>query len=62
MKHWKAYIKYVTDTGDTRQYIATVAALNELEAINAFRQTYGPACIIGWVQETKLYGLQSAGY
>jgi hypothetical protein len=23
---------------------------------------YGSECLIGWIEETKLYGLQSAGY
>jgi hypothetical protein len=62
MKHWKAYIKYTNDIGVVKQYVATVAASNQLEAINQFKKTYGPDCLIGWIEETKLYGLQSAGY
>ena len=62
MKHWKAYVSYTDDIGVVKQYVATVAAQNQFEAINKFKQTNGPDCLIGWIQETKLYGLQSAGY
>ena len=62
MKHWKAYVKYTDSVGVVKQYVATVAAANEFEAINRFRQQYGSECLIGWIKETKLYGLQSAGY
>ena len=62
MKHWKAYVSYTDDIGVLKQYVATVAAQNQFEAINKFKQKYGPDCMIGWIQETKLYGLQSAGY
>ena len=62
MKHWKAYVKYTDNIGALKQYVATVAAQNQFEAINKFKQKYGPDCMIGWIEETKLYGLQSAGY
>ena len=62
MKHWKAYVSYTDDIGVVKQYVATVAAQNQFEAINKFKQKYGPDCLIGWIQETKLYGLQSIGY
>jgi hypothetical protein len=62
MKHWKAYVSYTDNIGVLKQYVATVAAQNQFEAINKFKQKYGPDCLIGWIQETKLYGLQSAGY
>jgi hypothetical protein len=62
MKHWKAYIKYTDSIGVLKQYVATVAAQNQYEAINLFKEKYGSNCLIGWIQETKLYGLQSIGY
>ena len=62
MKHWKAYIKYTDNIGVVKQYVATVAAQNQFEAIDKFKQKYGSECLIGWIQETKLYGLQSIGY
>jgi hypothetical protein len=62
MKHWKAYIQYIDSVGTSKQYVATVAAENQFEAINRFKEKYGPECLIGWIKETKLYGLQSAGY
>ena len=62
MKHWKAYIKYTDSIGVVKQYGATVAAENQFEAINKFKLKYGSECLIGWIEETKLYGLQSAGY
>ena len=62
MKHWKAYIKYTDSIGGLKQYVATVAAENQFEAINKFKLKYGSECLIGWIEETKLYGLQSAGY
>ena len=62
MKHWKAYIKYTDDIGVVKQYVATVAASNQFEAINKFKQKYGYDCLRGWIEETQLYGLQSAGY
>jgi len=62
MKHWKAYIKYTDAIGVVKQYVATVAAENQFEAINQFKEKYGSECLIGWIKETKLYGLQSAGY
>ena len=62
MKHWKAYVKYTDSIGVVKQYVATVAAENQFEAINKFKQKHGPDCLIGWIEETKLYGLQSAGY
>jgi len=62
MKQWKAYIKYTDDIGVLKQYVATVAAENQFEAINLFKEKYGSECLIGWIEETKLYGLQSAGY
>ena len=62
MKHWKAYIKYTDSIGVLKQYVATVAAQNQFEAIDKFKQKYGSECLIGWIEETKLYGLQSIGY
>ena len=62
MKHWKAYIKYTDDIGVVKQYVATLAAENQFEAISKFKEKYGSECLIGWIEETKLYGLQSAGY
>jgi hypothetical protein len=62
MKHWKAYVKYTDDIGVVKQYVATVAAQNQFEAINLFKEKYGADCMIGWIEETKLYGLQSIGY
>ena len=62
MKHWKAYIKYTDSIGVVKQYVATVAAENQFEAINKFKLKYGSECLIGWIEETKLYGLQSIGY
>jgi hypothetical protein len=62
MKHWKAYVKYTDSVGVLRQHVATVAAQNQFEAVNLFKEKYGPDCMIGWIEETKLYGLQSAGY
>ena len=62
MKHWKAYVKYTDNLGVPKQYVATVAAQNQFEAIDKFKQKYGSECLIGWIEETKLYGLQSAGY
>ena len=62
MKHWKAYIKYTDNIGVVKQYVATVAAQNQFEAIDKFKQKYGSECLIGWIEETKLYGLQSIGY
>ena len=62
MKHWKAYVKYTDSIGVVKQYVATVAAENQFEAINKFKLKYGSECLIGWIEETKLYGLQSIGY
>ena len=62
MKHWKAYIKYTDSIGVVKQYVAKVAAENQFDAINKFKLKYGSECLIGWIEETKLYGLQSAGY
>jgi len=62
MKHWKAYIKYTDSIGVVKQFVATVAAENQFEAINRFKDKYGSDCLIGWIEETKLYGLQSIGY
>jgi len=62
MKHWKAYVKYTDNIGVVKQYVATVAAQNQFEAINLFKEKYGSECLIGWIEEKKLYGLQSAGY
>lgn len=62
MKHWKAYIKYTDNVGTVKQYVATVTAENQFAAIDKFKQKYGSECLIGWIEETKLYGLQSAGY
>ena len=62
MKHWKAYVKYTDNIGVVKQYVASVAAENQFEAINKFKDKYGSNCLIGWIEETKLYGLQSAGY
>ena len=62
MKHWKAYVKYIDNIGVLKQYVATVAAQNQHEAINLFKEKYGSDCLIGWIEETKLYGLQSIGY
>lgn len=62
MKHWKAYIKVLKADNYTWQYEATVAANSEYEAVNQFRRKYGNNCIIGWIKEVKLYGLQSVGY
>lgn len=61
-KYWKAYVKVTQADNYTRQHVATVAARTEYEAVNQFRQRYGSNCIIGWIKETKLYGLQSIGY
>lgn len=58
MKHYKAWVQYVNELGITRQYAATVAAENEFQAKNRFREIYGPDCLIGWIKEVKLYGLQ----
>ena len=62
MKHWKAYVKYTDSIGVVKQYVATLAAENQFEAISKFKEKYGSECLIGWIEETKLYGLQSAGY
>ena len=62
MKHWKAYIKYTDNIGVVKQYVATVSAPNQLAAVDKFKQKYGYECLIGWIEETKLYGLQSVGY
>lgn len=62
IKHWKAYIKIVHDGDYTQQREAVVAAYTEYEAVNKFRARYGQNCIIGWIKETKLYGLQSISY
>ena len=62
MKHWKAYIKYNDSVGLVKQHVATVAAENQFEAVNKFKEKYGANCLIGWIEETKLYGLQSIGY
>ena len=62
MKHWKAYVKYTDKIGVLKQYVATVAADTQFEAINLFKEKYGSDCLIGWIEETKLYGLQSIGY
>jgi len=61
MKHWKAPVTYVKNSV-TKNYVATVAADNQFEAINKFKDKYGSDCLIGWIEETKLYGLQSIGY
>lgn len=61
MKHWKAPVTYV-ENSVTKTYVATVAAENQFEAVNEFRRKFGPDCMIGWIEETKLYGLQSIGY
>lgn len=62
MKHWKAYIKVTAADNSIKQYVATVAAQTEYDAVNKFRQQHGLNCIIGWIKETKLNGLQSIGY
>jgi hypothetical protein len=62
MKHWKSPITFVDNKGMTKHYVATVAAPNQFEAINRFKEKYGSECLIGWIEETKLYGLQSIGY
>jgi hypothetical protein len=61
MKHWKAYIK-TTESGQLRQYTTVVDAENERLAANKFKLKYGPDCLIGWIREVQLDGLQSAGY
>lgn len=61
MKHWRAYIK-TTEAGQLRQYTTVVDAENEYQAVNIFKQRYGSDCLIGWIREVKLDGLQSAGY
>ena len=61
MKHWKAYIK-TTESGQLRQYTTVVDAENEFQAVNKFKLKYGPDCLIGWIREVRLDGLQSAGY
>jgi hypothetical protein len=61
MKHWRAYIRTDQD-GELRQYTTTVTAQNEFQAINQFKLQYGSDCLIGWIKEVQLYGLQSAGY
>ena len=58
MLHFKAWVQFVDEQGKTRQYATTVAAQNEFEAINRFHEIYGPECLIGWIKEVKLYGLQ----
>ena len=58
MLHFKAWVQFVNEIGQTRQYATTVAAQNEFEAINRFHEIYGPECLIGWIKEVKLYGLQ----
>ena len=62
MKHWKAYIRFTNDIGISKHFITTVAAPNQFEAVNKFKLKYGLDCLIGWIEETKLYGLQSIGY
>lgn len=62
MKHWKAYIKIVVPDNVLKQFETTVEADNEFEAVNKFEEKYGKNCIIGWVKETKPYGLQSIGH
>lgn len=59
MKHWKAYIKQPQSDNQTKQYVAMVSAPNEFEAITQFKLEHGQNCIIGWIKETKLDGLQS---
>jgi hypothetical protein len=61
MKHWKAFIK-TTEAGQLRQYTTVVDAENEFQAVNKFKLKYGPDCLIGWIREVRLDGLQSAGY
>ena len=48
MKHLKAYIK-TTESGQLRQYTTVVDAENEFQAVNKFKQKYGPDCLIGWI-------------
>lgn len=62
MKHWKAYIKIVESNTRVKQFEAVVAAPTEYEAVNEFKSKYGNNCMIGWIKETKLNGLQSVGY
>jgi|688.fasta_scaffold1273939_2 hypothetical protein len=62
MKTWEAYIKIPQLDDSTRQFEARIDAENEYQARNAFQSRYGQQCIIGWIKETKNYGLQSAGY
>jgi hypothetical protein len=62
MKHWKAYIKVIESNTQSRQYVATVAAQTEYDAANKLREQHGQNCIIGWIKETRLNGLQSIGY
>lgn len=59
VKHWKAYIKIVNDGAYVQQREAVVAAHTEYEAVTKFRERFGTNCIIGWIKETRLYGLQS---
>jgi hypothetical protein len=59
MKHWKAYIKQQKPNGTVAQYIDTIVAPNQFEAENAFKKKHGNNCILGWIKETKLYGIQS---
>ena len=58
MKHFKAWVQFVNDAGQTRQYAATMAAENQFQAINRFHEIYGPESLIGWIKEVELYGLQ----
>ena len=58
MRHYKAWVQYVNEMGQTRQYATTIAADNEFAAINRFHELYGPECLIGWIKEVELYGLQ----
>lgn len=59
MKHWKAYVKFYRPDHVLAQYEAVVEAQTEYDAVNKFKEKYGQDCIIGWIKETKLYGLQS---
>lgn len=58
MKHYKAWVQFIDDTGQQRQYAKVVEAENEYQAINKYHEIYGPNCLIGWIKEVEVYGIQ----
>jgi len=63
MKTWEAFIKRTNPvTGKSQQLKLRLDAENEFLAVDKFKAKYGPDCLIGWINETKNYGLQSVGY